>query len=264
VLLPRSGADAIIARAIDVLSSATLTSMASEPERLLASGRDGDIFECGPGRVLRRTRDGRSIEHEARIMEYVGGLGLPVPAIHEVRANGTEIVMDRIDGGTMLDAISRRPWTLARHAKVLADLHRRLHDLDAPSWLPQHPDGGDRIVHLDLHPLNVLYGPRGPVLIDWPNAARGHAETDLAQTWLIVAGSETSDQGLVARVGAPLKRFLASRVVREFDRDAVVPYLRPVAESRARDRNVRPTEVQAMFRIVEREEHRLRTRIGER
>jgi hypothetical protein len=95
------------------------------------------------------------------------------------------------------------------------------------------------------------------VLIDWPNAARGHAETDLAQTWLIVEASDTSDQGLVARVGAPLQRFLASRIVREFGRASVVPYLRRVAESRARDRNVRPGEVQAMFRIVDREERRL-------
>jgi Ser/Thr protein kinase RdoA (MazF antagonist) len=142
---------------------------------------------------------------------------------------------------------------------VLADLHRRLHALDAPPWLPHHPDGGDRIVHLDLHPLNVLYGPNGPVLIDWPNAARGRAETDLAQTWLIIAASDTSDQGLVARIGAPLQRYLAARVIREFDRDAVVPYLRPVAEARAHDRNVRPGEVDAMFRIVEREEQRLIT-----
>jgi aminoglycoside phosphotransferase (APT) family kinase protein len=232
--------------------------MSSEPLPLLASGRDGDVYEFGPGLVLRRTRDGRNIEREARIMEHLGALGFPVPKIHEVRSSGTEIVMERIDGGNMLDAISRRPWTIGRHAKVLADLHRRLHDLDAPSWLQQHLDGGDRIVHRDLHPLNVLYGPNGPVLIDWPNAMRGHPETDLAQTWLIVAASDTSDQGVVARLGAPLQRYFASRVIREFDRDTIVPFLRPVAEERARDRNVRPGEVDAMFKIVEREERRLR------
>ena len=225
--------------------------------RLLASGRDGDIFEYGPDRVLRRARDGRSIQHEARIMEYVRARGVPVPAIHEVRANGAEIVMDRIVGPTMLQAISRRPWTLSRHAAVLADLHRRLHAIDAPDWLAQLPDGGDRVVHLDLHPLNVLYGPDGPVLIDWTNAARGLAATDLAQTWLILEASDTSDQGVVARVGAPLQRRFAHLVLREFDRPEIVRQLRRVAESRARDRNVRPREVRAMERIVEREERRL-------
>jgi hypothetical protein len=38
--------------------------------KLLASGRDGDIFEFAPGLVLRRTRSGRSIAHEARTMRY--------------------------------------------------------------------------------------------------------------------------------------------------------------------------------------------------
>ena len=48
-----------------------------EPGALIASGRDGDIFEYGPGRVLRKTRDGRSIEHEARIMRYAADHGYP-------------------------------------------------------------------------------------------------------------------------------------------------------------------------------------------
>ena len=48
-----------------------------EPAALIASGRDGDIFEFAPGLVLRKTRDGRSIEHEARIMRYVAEHGYP-------------------------------------------------------------------------------------------------------------------------------------------------------------------------------------------
>lgn len=231
--------------------------MGTEAGRLLASGRDGDIFEFGPDRVLRRARDRRTIEPEARVMEYVAAQGLPVPAIHEVRAGGTEIVMDRIVGPTMLGAVTRRPWTMPRHARVLADLHRQLHALDAPDWLPRLADGGDRVVHLDLHPLNVLYGPSGPVLIDWTNAAGGCAETDLAQTWMILAAADTSDQGLVARLGTPLQALFAHLVIREFDRDRIVPFLRPVAESRGRDRHVRPGEVGAMHRLADREERRL-------
>lgn len=231
--------------------------MTDVPGRLLASGRDGDIYEYGPGLVLRRARDGRSIEGEARIIEYVRVRGLPVPAIHEVRSGGSEIVMDRIDGPTMVDAFTRRPWTLRRHAKVLADLHRRLHEIEAPRWLVQHPDGGDRVVHLDLHPLNVLYGAAGPVLIDWTNARRGRAETDLAQTWLLIAGGDTSDLGAAARLVAPVQRVFARLVMREFDRSAVVPFLRSVAEDRAGDPNMRPAELATMRRIVEQEERRL-------
>ena len=42
--------------------------MTIEPGPLLASGRDGDIFEFGPGLVLRRARSGRVIEGEARVI----------------------------------------------------------------------------------------------------------------------------------------------------------------------------------------------------
>jgi hypothetical protein len=95
------------------------------------------------------------------------------------------------------------------------------------------------------------------VLIDWPNASRGRPETDLAQTWLIIAASDTSDLGLVERMASPLQRLVARLVIREFDRDAIVPFLRPVAEERSTDRNMRPGEIEAMFRIVKREERRV-------
>jgi aminoglycoside phosphotransferase (APT) family kinase protein len=229
----------------------------TEPGELIAQGRDADIFEFGPGLVLRRARDGRSIEPEARLMEHVRAAGIAVPQVHEVRAGGTEIVMDRIDGPTMVDVFTRQPWAMRRHTHVLAEFHRQIHELVAPEWMPQLSDGGDRIVHLDIHPLNVLYGPDGPVLIDWPNASRGRPETDLAQTWLIIAASDTSDLGLVERMASPLQRLVARLVIREFDRDAIVPFLRPVAEERSTDRNMRPGEIEAMFRIVKREERRV-------
>jgi aminoglycoside phosphotransferase (APT) family kinase protein len=136
-------------------------------------------------------------------------------------------------------------------------MHRSVHALEGPDWLGQLPDGGDRLVHLDIHPLNVLYGPNGPVLIDWTNASRGQPETDLAHTWLIIASADTSDLGVFARVAGPVKGLLARLVINEFDRDAIVPFLRPVADVRALDRNMRPSEIEAMYRIVEREERRL-------
>ena len=143
--------------------------MATEPGPLLASGRDGDIFEFGPGLVLRRAKSGRVIEGEARTIAYAGEHGYPVPKIHEVRAGGTEIVMERIDGPMMMDKLLREPWRMPRYCRELADLHDRLHVIPAPPWLPDA--GGDRLVHLDLHPMNVIMTAAGPVVIDWTNAA---------------------------------------------------------------------------------------------
>ena len=128
----------------------------TEVGRLLASGRDGDIFEFGPGLVLRRTRHDRVIEHEARVMEYAAAHGYPVPRVHDVRAGGTEIVMERLEGPMMMQVMSNRPHTMVRNTRLLADLHDQLHEIAAPAWLPQLDDGGDRLVHLDLHPMNVM------------------------------------------------------------------------------------------------------------
>ena len=154
--------------------------------KLLASGRDGDIFEFAPGLVLRKTRDGRSIAH-GRTMRYVAEHGYPVPRIEEVRADGTEIVMERIDGPIMVDAMVRPPWKLGDHLRLLADLHDRLHEIPGPDWLAAMPGGGDRLLHLDLHPLNVIMSPNGPVVIDWPNARRGDPMADVALTYALIA-----------------------------------------------------------------------------
>ena len=153
-----------------------------EPGRLIASGRDADIFEFGPDLVLRRTRGGRSLEREASVMAYAAEHGFPVPTIHELRANDTELVMERVTGPLMIDAILKRPWTITNAARTLADLHDQLHEISAPDGLPQLPDGGDALVHLDLHPLNVIVHPvRGPVVIDWANASRGDGLSDVAR-----------------------------------------------------------------------------------
>lgn len=230
-----------------------------EPGKLVASGRDGDIYELGDdgALVLRRTRDGRSLAGEARILEHVHAAGLPVPKVHELRADDTELVMERIHGPTMVQAFAKAPWKLRSHSRVMADLHDRVHEIDGPPWLDQLPDGGDRLVHRDIHPLNVLYSPTGPVLIDWTNASRGCWQTDVAHTWLIIASADTSQEGFVARLGGPVKKLVAKWVVDEFDRDAIVPYLRPVADERAQDRNMHRKEIDEMYRIVEREESRL-------
>ncbi len=110
------------------------------PGRLLASGREADIFEYGPGLVLRRSRPARSMAGEARTMSYARDHGYPVPAVEELSDDGTDLVMERIDGPSMVEALGRRPWTVRRQGAVLAELHRRLHEIPAPDFLGAAPD----------------------------------------------------------------------------------------------------------------------------
>jgi hypothetical protein len=229
-----------------------------ERGRLIASGRDSDIFDHGAGTVLRRARDGRSIAFEARTMEYVRSCGFPVPAIESVSDDGTEIVMERIDGPSMVDAMSRRPWprSLRRHGHVLADLHRRLHAVAAPPWMPGAPVRGrvDRgagcVLHLDLHPLYGIMGRRGPVVVDWANACAGDADVDVALAWVLIASGELPfGRVKAALVGRGRSSFLGGFLER-CDVDAAVEVLDSVVAWKVTDRNMSDAERRRMRAVA--------------
>jgi aminoglycoside phosphotransferase (APT) family kinase protein len=148
---------------------------------LLASGRDADVYAIDDDRVLRRYRDGGDVAEEAAVMAYAGQRGVPVPAVYE--ADGADLVMQRLAGPTLREALLAGETAPIAGAEVLADLHTRLHALPAR----RSRDPAARILHLDLHPANVILSPRGPMLIDWRNATEGPPDVDVALTALIIA-----------------------------------------------------------------------------
>ena len=230
--------------------------MPVEPGPLLASGRDGDIFEFGPRLVLRRARSGRVIEPEARTIAYAREHGYPVPEIHEVRAGGTEIVMERIDGPMMMDAMIRKPWRMGRYTRMLADLHDRLHVIPAPDWLPVIDDG-DRLLHLDLHPMNVMLTASGPIVIDWPNAARGDALTDVASTIVLLTCPRMPGSRLVNAAATPFRALLARGFAKHYRGRALDERLAFAGEMKTFDRNMSPEEVAACLRLAARARRRV-------
>ncbi|HLI45301.1 MAG TPA: phosphotransferase [Acidimicrobiales bacterium] len=219
--------------------------------RRLAQGRDADIFEAGPGLVARRARDGRSIRREALIMQYVAAAGYPVPKVAGVSDDGSEILMERLEGPTMLDDLARHPWRYRRHADMLAELHRSLHVLPAPDWLPPAPGSvGDRLCHFDLHPLNVIMTRRGPVLVDWTNSCRGAGEADVALTWLLLACGGVPPVGRLAALAAGVRLRLAARFLSRFDPAPVNQELEAVGAWKCADRHTSEPERAAMRALV--------------
>jgi aminoglycoside phosphotransferase (APT) family kinase protein len=223
-----------------------------EPGPLLASGRDSDIFEYGEGLVLRRSREGHSMETEARTMEYVRQEGYPVPAVSEISDDGNDLVMERVDGPSMRDVLGAKPWTLRRQGALLADLHRQLHEIAAPDWIRDAPCGhGDRIIHLDLHPLNVLLSPKGPVVIDWPNAARGDPNSDVALTWaLIAAGGIPAGRVRAALLGLG-RSMLVKAFLAPFDIAAVRQQLPAAVDWKVADAHLSAAERRAMTLLAD-------------
>ncbi|MEV6601923.1 phosphotransferase [Actinoplanes sp. NPDC051346] len=172
----------------------------------LGSGRDADVFAIDARRVLRRYRDGGDVGAEATLMAYVAGHGFPTPAVYEAR--GADLIMERLYGHTMLSAFAAGELDVAGAASLLADLHHRLHAL--PPRLNSH--GGVRVLHLDLHPENVILTPRGPVVIDWRNAVEGRPDLDVAMTAVILAEVAVDETQPMAPAAASLVRAFLDRV----------------------------------------------------
>jgi aminoglycoside phosphotransferase (APT) family kinase protein len=188
---------------------------------------------------------------EARTMSFIREQGYPVPAVEEVSDDGFDMVMERIEGMTMVDALGKAPWTVRRQAATLADLHRRLHEIEAPDFLPPAPVGtGTRVLHLDLHPLNVMIGPKGAFVIDWPNAHRGDPDVDVGVAWVLMAAGQIPAGGLKARLMGFGRSMLVNGFLSHFDREAVGGLLRLIVEMKVRDPHMSEVEVAGMWNVV--------------
>jgi uncharacterized protein (TIGR02172 family) len=180
-------------------------------------GRTAEVFSWGEGQILKLYRPDFQrawIEHEARVGRIVAGAGLAAPAVGDVIEVGGRlgIIMERIEGSSMLDDLAQRPWMLFRSARQFAEAHAAMHTCQRPE-LPSQRDSlaraieyapalpeqsrrqllttllrlpdGDAVCHGDYHPDNLIVSPRGVIVIDWLTATRGNPAADVARTVLL-------------------------------------------------------------------------------
>lgn len=152
---------------------------------LLGSGRSADVYALDDSWVLRRYRDAADTTPELAVMSYLSAFGFPVPRIGPPteEAGPGDLVMQRLTGPTMAEALMAGSLDARRGGEMLAGLLRELHALPARV----SPDPEARILHLDLHPENVMLTGHGPVVIDWSNTTEGSPGTDRAMSALILA-----------------------------------------------------------------------------
>lgn len=214
---------------------------------LVGRGRTADVHVWDEGRVIKLFHADAPeawCHAEADKSRLAYALALPSPETGDCLQIGRRwgIVFERIDGPTLLNATLRTPWRMARYARMLADVqvanHRR-RCADLPS-LRESLDGGirsaplldagvkmalledlselpddDVVCHSDVHPDNIILAERGPILIDWLAAKRGHPLADVARTIMLLRyGAMIDASPFVER---------ASRLVRELQ---LVVYLR--------------------------------------
>jgi aminoglycoside phosphotransferase (APT) family kinase protein len=184
---------------------------------LLAQGREAEVYLQDDGTVLKLWLDpahAYRAEREAAACRALAGEGL-TPTVHErVTVDGRPgLVMDRIEGDSLLAQLERSPQRLFTAARVLAETQASLHERTAPGALPDLkenlaeriagaeplPDDlraealrvldalptGDRLCHGDFHLGNMLGTWDAPVLIDWGVATRGDPVADIARSDLL-------------------------------------------------------------------------------
>ena len=219
-----------------------------EPGGLISMGSEWELRHYGPDHIVRTNTGSSSLSQEAEALEVVGSTGFPVPKLVE-RLGSSSIVMERLDGPTMLQDLTSRPWTLGRHAKNLARLHLALGKIVAPSHWERVSDG-DSVVHLDFHPGNIKLSSRGPVVLNWSRATRGSSTFDAAVTYVILR-TGVSNEGRVARlVLRPLRKRFANVFLKEFGASELLPRVREAAEFRLLDAHLSPHEREAVFALA--------------
>lgn len=230
----------------------------------VGQGREAEIFEWETSGVVRLMRDPGAadrldVEREALVAAREGGA--PVPEVGDrVTLEGRPgLIMERIDGGDLIERVARRPWTIFDAASLLGRIHVAVHRVAAPPELrgsrpllekritmaslpsrlasaalrvlAQLPDG-DRLCHGDFHPANVLMSSRGPLVVDWTNASRGTPDADVARTLLMLELAVVPDTmpAIVRRMSSVGRRLFrrgyvrAYRRLRSWDDDAIRPW----------------------------------------
>jgi len=233
----------------------------------LFSGADADLYAVGADRVLRRSRSGADAAGVAAVMRHVREAGFPAPRVDAARDG--DLTMELVRGPTLLQSLLGGRTSLAGAARTLVALHDALHALPAPApggaahaaltvpspvALDAASDGPPCVLHLALHPANVVLTADGPVVLDWTSAWLGPAGLDLAVTAVIVAEVAVDEDDELA----PGARVLLDAFLHLAD-PVLGSHLDTAARVRAADPGLDPAEsalVPAAAALVAREARR--------
>ena len=197
----------------------------------IATGRTAEIYAYGEGQVVKLLKDGfdqGTLDREADKAAAASEAGVPSPAVLDrVEIDGRYgIVFAEVDGDLLVDDIALAPQRLGHWGRIFADIHSsvlartstelpsvveklriQIDEADLPG--PQASAAqaqldvlgeGDRILHGDFHPANVMINEAGEYsVIDWVDASRGHPAADIARTSWLISAATVSD-GLQARM----------------------------------------------------------------
>jgi aminoglycoside phosphotransferase (APT) family kinase protein len=187
---------------------------------------------------------------EATAMRAAAAAGIPVPTVHQSTLYEERPVMllGWCPGRTLLAELAEQPWRVWELGRLLGRAHARLNRVAAPAALPERWRAwagdpvlaaalppGDRLLHLDFHPLNVMTdGSTVTAVIDWTNTSAGDPRADAARALAILLLSPTDPS--TPRAFAVLRRILVAAYWSGYGRlDGMAPFHVWAARSMLRD-----------------------------
>jgi hypothetical protein len=167
-------------------------------------GATGAVWAVGPHAL--RIGPSDRIRRELAASQAAAG-AVRVPEVVECVdiEEHTGVLTVAVRGGPAGDLDGCTPSEALRRGERCGLVHSALAGVSAPTVVPPVmqravADAPSSLLHLDLHPFNILIDADGePVVIDWANAARGPAVLDVARTATIL----TFDPAARARGGDP-------------------------------------------------------------
>jgi aminoglycoside phosphotransferase (APT) family kinase protein len=236
---------------------------------LLATGRTAEVFAHGDDAVAKVLLPGftaAALDEEARVVALVAAAGVPTPRpLGRIEHDGRPgMLIERVDGDVMIDRIAARPLRSHKEAAELGRLHAAIHAAEGTGLQPiserladridqtggvlaysvrdaakqrlRALEDGNRVLHGDFHPGNVIVGDR-TVAIDWVDATCGPPEPDLVRTlWLLSPAAvppEMRRPGLRFIVDRARHRYQAAyEAITGLDRTLLAPWRLPVLAAR--------------------------------
>ncbi len=216
----------------------------------IAEGNTAEVFTWGENDILKLFRKDfpmSAVEQEYRISKAVEKLGVQIPKGKDIveYEGRTGIVYERITGISLLDLISKKPWTSGKYAKIIAQMHYDMHRRNAEGlpeckeslrWRIEHakeldqkqreavlevlkqlPEGSS-VCHGDYHPGNILKDSDRYVILDWMTATAGQPGYDVARTLYLLKDSAIPDYipGPVRVLMNRVRRSLAGKYLKQY------------------------------------------------